>query len=505
MGRRGAPKGTARGQSRFRGLVSMRHAPTQASRAILKRSIEPLRLPVGAVCVFLATADFLLGETILLASNEVYHRHLGVSPSDIWETIYLSVTAGLLLVAFMAARGAYTVSGILDDHRAIKTLFTGWLFVFFAILWLAFLTKTTSTFSRGSLTLAFAVGFPILLSGHVALARVLKRLLAAEKLVLRTAYLFCAGDPGMEQGIIGQLGRQGIAVCGVSNIENRDGTTAAQSVHAGVAAAQAAFRFDPYGAVYLFCSWDQRNLIERIVEEMSRLPLPIYLFADAYTDKILAGCPLHTGWQRAFEVQRAPLRPADRLLKRSFDIVFASLLLLFLFPLMAVVACAIARENGRPVLFRQARRGFCGKPFDIYKFRSMTVQENGREIRQAQRNDGRVTRLGRILRRSNIDELPQLFNVLRGEMSLVGPRPHAVAHDDTYSKIIESYAYRHRVKPGLTGWAQINGFRGETKELWRMEKRVEHDLWYINSWSAWLDLKIIWKTAFMILSNRDVY
>lgn len=483
----------------------MRHAPTQASRAILKRSIEPLRLPVGAVCVFLATADFLLGETILLASNEVYHRHLGVSPSDIWETIYLSVTAGLLLVAFMAARGAYTVSGILDDHRAIKTLFTGWLFVFFAILWLAFLTKTTSTFSRGSLTLAFAVGFPILLSGHVALARVLKRLLAAEKLVLRTAYLFCAGDPGMEQGIIGQLGRQGIAVCGVSNIENRDGTTAAQSVHAGVAAAQAAFRFDPYGAVYLFCSWDQRNLIERIVEEMSRLPLPIYLFADAYTDKILAGCPLHTGWQRAFEVQRAPLRPADRLLKRSFDIVFASLLLLFLFPLMAVVACAIARENGRPVLFRQARRGFCGKPFDIYKFRSMTVQENGREIRQAQRNDGRVTRLGRILRRSNIDELPQLFNVLRGEMSLVGPRPHAVAHDDTYSKIIESYAYRHRVKPGLTGWAQINGFRGETKELWRMEKRVEHDLWYINSWSAWLDLKIIWKTAFMILSNRDVY
>lgn len=483
----------------------MRHAPTQASRAILKRSIEPLRLPAGAVCVFLATADFLLGETILLASNEVYHRHLGVSPSDIWETIYLSVTAGLLLVAFMAARGAYTVSGILDDHRAIKTLFTGWLFVFFAILWLAFLTKTTSTFSRGSLTLAFAVGFPILLSGHVALARVLKRLLAAEKLVLRTAYLFCAGDPGMEQGIIGQLGRQGIAVCGVSNIENRDGTTAAQSVHAGVAAAQAAFRFDPYGAVYLFCSWDQRNLIERIVEEMSRLPLPIYLFADAYTDKILAGCPLHTGWQRAFEVQRAPLRPADRLLKRSFDIVFASLLLLFLFPLMAVVACAIARENGRPVLFRQARRGFCGKPFDIYKFRSMTVQENGREIRQAQRNDGRVTRLGRILRRSNIDELPQLFNVLRGEMSLVGPRPHAVAHDDTYSKIIESYAYRHRVKPGLTGWAQINGFRGETKELWRMEKRVEHDLWYINSWSAWLDLKIIWKTAFMILSNRDVY
>ncbi|OWK21880.1 hypothetical protein AJ88_12680 [Mesorhizobium amorphae CCBAU 01583] len=138
---------------------------------------------------------------------------------------------------------------------------------FFAILWIAFLTKTTSTFSRGSLTLAFAVGFPILLPGHLALARVLKRLLAAEKLVLRTAYLFYAGVPGMEQGIIGKLGQQGIAVCGVSKIENRNGMIAAQSVRAGVAAAQAAFRFDPYGAVYLFCSWDQRKLIKRTLEE----------------------------------------------------------------------------------------------------------------------------------------------------------------------------------------------------------------------------------------------
>jgi Undecaprenyl-phosphate glucose phosphotransferase len=483
----------------------MRHAPTEASRVVWKRSVESLRLPLEAVCVFLATADFLLGQTILLASNEVYHRYLGVSPPNIWETIYLSVTAGLLLVAFMTARGAYTVSGILNDHCGIKTLFTGWLFVFFSILWLAFLTKTSSTFSRGSLTLAFAVGFPTLLPAHAVLTRVLKRLLAAEKLVLRTVYLFYAGVPGMEQGIVGKLGQQGIAVCGVSNIENRDDTIAARSVHAAVAAAQAAFCRGPYGAVYLFCSWDQRKLIERILEEMTRLPLPIYLFADAYIDKILAGRPLHTGWQRAFEVQRAPLRPAERLLKRIFDTTLASLLLLFLCPLMALVACAIALENGRPVLFRQTRRGFGGKPFNIYKFRSMTVQENGTEIRQAQRNDARVTRLGRILRRTNIDELPQLFNVLRGEMSLVGPRPHAVAHDDTYSLIIASYAYRHHVKPGLTGWAQINGFRGETKELCRMEKRVEHDLWYIKSWSMRLDLKIIWKTALLVFSDRNAY
>ena len=487
------------------GVRPMQHAPTQAPRAVWKQSVEPLRLPLGAVCVVLPTADFVIAQTILLASNQLYHLYLGLSPPNILETTYLSVTAGLLLIAFMTMRGAYTISGILDDSRRIKILFTGWLFVFFSILWLAFLTKTSSTFSRGSLTLAFAVGFLTLLPAHTALTRMLQRLFAAEKLVLRTVYLFYAGVPAELPEIVGKLGRQGIAVCGVSNIEDRDGTVAARSVHAAVAAAQAAFRIGPYEAVYLFCSWDQRKLIGRILEETSRLPLQIYLFADPYIDRILAGCPLHTGWQRAFEVKRAPLRPAERLLKRLFDIALASLLLLFLSPLMALVACAIALDNGRPVLFRQTRRGFCGKPFNIYKFRSMTVQENGTEIRQAQRDDPRVTRVGRILRHTNIDELPQLLNVLRGEMSLVGPRPHAMAHDDSYSRIIATYAYRNHMKPGLTGWAQVNGFRGETKELWRMEKRVEHDLLYIKSWSILLDLKIIWRTALLVFSDRNAY
>jgi Undecaprenyl-phosphate glucose phosphotransferase len=483
----------------------MQHAPTQASHATWKQSVEPLRLPVGAVCVFLPAIDFVVAQTILLASHQLYHQYLGVSPPNIWETIYISVTAGVLLIAFMTVRGAYTVSGVLDDNCGIKILVAGWLFFFFSFLWLAFLTKTSSTFSRGSLTLAFAVGFLTLLPAHAVLTRRLQRLLAAEKLVLRTVYLFCAGVPGVENEIIGKLRRQGIAVCGVSNIEDADGTAAARSAHAAVAAARAAFRTGPYEAVYLFCSWDQRKLIRRILEETSDLPLAIYLFADAYIDKVLAGCQLHTGWQRAFEVKRAPLSSAERLSKRLLDITLASLLLLLLFPLMALVACAIAIDNGRPVLFRQTRRGFCGKPFNIYKFRSMTVLENGTEIRQAQRGDARVTRLGRMLRHTNIDELPQLFNVLRGEMSLVGPRPHAVAHDDSYSLVIASYAYRHHVKPGLTGWAQVNGYRGETKELWRMEKRVEHDLWYIKSWSILLDVKIVWKTALLLFRDHNAY
>jgi lipopolysaccharide/colanic/teichoic acid biosynthesis glycosyltransferase len=135
----------------------------------------------------------------------------------------------------------------------------------------------------------------------------------------------------------------------------------------------------------------------------------------------------------------------------------------------------------------------------------MTVQENGANVLQAQRNDRRVTPLGRILRRTSVDELPQLLNVLKGDMSIVGPRPHALAHDNKYDEIIATYAYRHHVKPGITGWAQVNGYRGETRQLKDMEARVDHDLWYINNWSIWLDLKIVVKTALSVLLDKNAY
>jgi lipopolysaccharide/colanic/teichoic acid biosynthesis glycosyltransferase len=157
------------------------------------------------------------------------------------------------------------------------------------------------------------------------------------------------------------------------------------------------------------------------------------------------------------------------------------------------------------VIFRQRRKGFNGREFTIFKFRTMSVLEDGRVIEQARRNDPRVTRIGRILRAASIDELPQLINVLQGSMSLVGPRPHALAHDDGYTKLIAKYAFRQHVKPGLTGWAQVNGYRGETAQLELMELRVECDLWYIKNWSFWLDMKILVLTAFEVFRRRNAY
>jgi putative colanic acid biosynthesis UDP-glucose lipid carrier transferase len=191
--------------------------------------------------------------------------------------------------------------------------------------------------------------------------------------------------------------------------------------------------------------------------------------------------------------------------KRGFDLTLALVGLFLLAPLLLVIALAIRAETRGPALFRQSRGGIGGRPFRILKFRTMTVVEDGAEVRQAQRDDKRVTRLGAILRRTSLDELPQLLNVLTGDMSFVGPRPHALAHDQQYARQLAGYTGRHRVKPGITGWAQVQGARGETPHLSDMRRRVELDLWYVEHWSMLLDLKILFRTVGEIARVDDVY
>jgi exopolysaccharide biosynthesis polyprenyl glycosylphosphotransferase len=191
--------------------------------------------------------------------------------------------------------------------------------------------------------------------------------------------------------------------------------------------------------------------------------------------------------------------------KRGLDLMVAVPALILLAPLLALVAVLVRLDSKGPSLFRQTRLGLNGKPFDIIKFRSMTVQENGDVIRQASRNDARVTRLGRFLRASSIDELPQLFNVIAGEMSIIGPRPHARAHDEMYSKLIDCYDLRQGMKPGITGWAQVNGLRGETPTVETMRARVDYDLWYVNNANIALDIEILLRTVVELFRRRNAF
>jgi len=196
----------------------------------------------------------------------------------------------------------------------------------------------------------------------------------------------------------------------------------------------------------------------------------------------------------------------DAVLKRATDLVLATLALIVSSPLMLVIAAAVKLTSKGPVLFRQRRYGLNGEEILVDKFRSMITTEDGAVVRQATRVDSRVTPVGRFIRKTSLDELPQLFNVLQGKMSLVGPRPHAVAHNEMYRKLISGYMIRHKVRPGITGLAQVNGLRGETETLDKMSERVRYDLEYLRHWSPWLDVKIIIKTVGqVVLGSKNAY
>ncbi|MGL5735833.1 MAG: exopolysaccharide biosynthesis polyprenyl glycosylphosphotransferase, partial [Beijerinckiaceae bacterium] len=243
----------------------------------------------------------------------------------------------------------------------------------------------------------------------------------------------------------------------------------------------------------------------QLLRHLRVVPLPVSLLTDQATRKVLRSRVHQVAGMTMLEVQPAPMSVSERAAKRTLDVIVASLALFLLAPLMLLVMAAIKLESRGPALFRQSRRGFNGVPFKILKFRSMTVMEDGGTVVQARPQDARVTRVGRFIRATSIDEWPQLWNILRGEMSLVGPRPHAIAHDNQFAKVVADYAFRHHIKPGLTGWAQVNGSRGATPTTESIQRRVDLDLWYVNNRSFALDLWILVKTALLVFRIKNVY
>lgn len=242
-----------------------------------------------------------------------------------------------------------------------------------------------------------------------------------------------------------------------------------------------------------------------LINEMGDTTASIFYVPDWYVFSMMPSQFYEIRGIPVFEVIETPFYGVDGLLKRGFDIVFSATALIASIPLMAVIAIAVKLDSKGPVIFKQKRYGLNGEAFAVHKFRSMSVMEDDEKVEQVSRTDPRVTRVGKFLRRTSLDEWPQFWTVLRGDMSVVGPRPHAVAHNEYYRRAIQGYMARHKVKPGVTGLAQVNGYRGETQTLDRMEKRIEYDLEYIRSWSPLLDLKIIVLTLVMISRDENAY
>lgn len=257
-------------------------------------------------------------------------------------------------------------------------------------------------------------------------------------------------------------------------------------------------------SVLLLFGSDSMDAVSRAVEMVSEMPVRVQLLPISMLDFMHCSRIGFYGRARVFELASGPNWVMDLLLKRSFDLIVATAAGLLLLPLMLMVAALIKLDSRGPILFQQIRHGYNNKPIKVLKFRTMFSCEE-RVFRQATRDDPRVTRLGRILRRTNIDELPQLLNVIQGDMSIVGPRPHAISHNEMYDGQIARMSRRHNVKPGITGWAQVNGLRGETDTFEKMRARVEHDLYYIDNWSFAFDFKILLMTIFSKKSYYNAY
>jgi putative colanic acid biosynthesis UDP-glucose lipid carrier transferase len=257
--------------------------------------------------------------------------------------------------------------------------------------------------------------------------------------------------------------------------------------------------------IYLSLPMASQPRILHILDELKDTTASIYFVPDMFITDLIQGRSGAVCGTPVISVCESPFTGSNGIVKRASDIILSLIILTLISPLLLLIAIAIRLDSSGPIIFKQRRYGLDGEEIVVYKFRSMRVCEDGDTIRQAEKGDSRITRIGAFLRKNSLDELPQFVNVLQGRMSIVGPRPHAVAHNETYRNLIKGYMIRHKVKPGITGWAQVNGYRGETRTLDKMQARIDHDLDYLRNWSLRLDLHIILKTVLIVLKDRAAY
>ncbi len=471
-------------------------------------STAPWRIPFGSVEPLVWALDCIIILASSFVSGFAYQRFVH-GTDDNFQT---SLAVGLLVVvnftAVLAARGSYKPMGLIALQSRIKETITVWLIVFSLLLTVVFLLKAGADLSRGAIGTFLVVGLISLLTWRISLSSYLTRAFAHGSFAERRVLVIGGVDEIDSSAGLHRLRRYGYRPIQSFPILESDFETASGMSGRLAEMLSEAIRTAQSGRVeeiLLAIPWDQRRLIDSIVAVLRVVPIPIRLAPDRSIEGLLHKPRMEIGSTWVVDLHRGPLTWSECAIKRTFDIALSSLALIILAPTMLIAAVLIKLDSRGPVFFSQLRSGFNSKEFWIIKFRTMTVMERGTEVKQATRNDKRVTRVGRWLRRSSVDELPQFLNVLRGEMSLVGPRPHAIVHDDEYKKLISKYAYRLHLKPGITGWAQVNGLRGETATIDLMEKRVDLDLWYINNWSLWLDIKILLKTFTAVLGHKDVY
>lgn len=449
-------------------------------------------LSQGSVAYVAALVDFLIVLVSSFVGVYSYHRLMFGLMADPAMNVGVGLLTAAIFVLAMSCLHAYRYSAVSSvRHQAllIAILFPTVLAFLLAII---FFLKLGETFSRGAVLHTAALSVVALIGVRLIWYRRLSRAVSRGWLKPKRAFVICPEKLPSER--LQEFAKAGdVRIAQVAFMP--EGGWSADRLDERLMAINSMPDIDEIVIVWRDGSAKQ---LEALLAQLRLLPLPVKVAFDSFTGSVVSCQAESFSGLTAFKVQSPPLVPVERLAKRAFDIVFATFALIALSPILIVVAIAIKLDSRGPVFFLQRRRGHANRPFRIVKFRSMTVLEDGETIRQATRSDLRVTRVGAFIRAYSIDELPQFWNVLCGDMSVVGPRPHALAHDDAYDRLIADYASRRHVKPGVTGWAQINGFRGETPTLDLMQRRIKHDLWYIDNWSIWLDMRIAIRTVFSL-------
>ncbi len=455
----------------------------------------------------IAAMNRLLDGFIIAGSLEIISILYAV---DNVQYYHLAALLGTVFFLFLAELKSIYHSWRLSSFETMnRNVFAVWLTVVIVLISLAFMTNTVSEFRRG-VVFGWFIWTPSLLIIQRSAILMFLRSLRRRGWNTRTVAIAGSGDSAIKLSKnIADAGWMGLRLVGMYDDRkvlrkplSEGGTIRfAGNLNDMVQAAKAG-KID---YVYIGLPMVAEKRIIEIVNELADTTASVFLIPDFFVFDLMNAHWSSVGGVPIVSIHESPFYGVDGWFKRIEDVLIGSLILVLIAIPMLVIALGVKLSSPGPVLFKQRRYGLNGKVVDIWKFRSMSVCEDGPDVHQAQKNDPRVTPFGAFIRRTSLDELPQFFNVLQGHMSIVGPRPHAIAHNELYRSLIHGYMLRHKVKPGITGWAQINGLRGETDTTDKMKARVEYDLHYIQNWSLWLDLRIIFLTIFKGFVSKQAY
>jgi putative colanic acid biosynthesis UDP-glucose lipid carrier transferase len=391
--------------------------------------------------------------------------------------------------------------------RLIRGVVGGWAIVAAILLFLGYATQLTANFEQHVILTWFAATPFVLLLGTKVVRSIVRRAVVTGA-IARSAIVVGANELGRELASrVRKDQYSGVNIRGFFDDRDSARLTGLEfgELLGKVEDAPDFVKRNGIDCVYIALPIAAQPRIVELINALRDSTASVYFIPHLFVFDLIQARVDAVNGIPVVAVCETPIFGVNALVKRAFDLVMASLILLLIWPLLLLIGIAVRLTSAGPVIFKQRRYGLGGEEIIVYKFRTMTVQEDSAEIIQARQGDKRVTSSGAWLRRTSLDELPQFFNVIGGSMSIVGPRPHAVAQNELYRKLIDGYMIRHKVKPGITGWAQVNGLRGETETVDKMQKRVEYDLDYLRNWSVSLDLWIMVKTLITMWKDRNAY